>query len=258
MSGRDPVSVSDVRETPTGSLATRVLGLAVLMSLGVAALLGLVISPRDVTQGEAVRLMYVHVPVIWVAYACFITTAVSSALFLWRGSDRSDRGRHYDRLAGSAAEVGVMFTMMALVSGALWGRITWGVYWQWDARLTTTVLMFVTYLGYLALRQLPADPAIRSRRAAIVALLASVNLPLVHYSVVWWRTLHQQASLAVGKAEITGDMLATLLFSVAAFTASAVWLIVHRYRLIRLEEIRDEEGLNAAIEARRAEAMAGR
>lgn len=257
MPGRDRVLTSDSNETVTGSLGTRVLGWAVVMSLGVAALLGLVISPRDVTQGEAVRLMYVHVPTIWVAYACFITTAVASALFLWRGPSRSDRGRHYDRVAGAAGEVGVVFTALALITGALWGRITWGVFWQWDARLTTTVLMFVTYLGYLALRQLPADPAIRSRRAAIVALLASVNLPLVHFSVTWWRTLHQQPSLSVGRVELPGDMLATLLFSLVAFSATGFWLIVHRYRLIRLEEIRDEEGLNAAIEARRAEVTVG-
>ena len=137
------------------------------------------------------------------------------------------------------------------------GRITWGVYWQWDARLTTTLLMFVTYLGYLALRRLPADPVVRSRRAAIVALIASVNLPLVHFSVDWWRTLHQKASLSVGrKAEITGDMLATLLFSVVAFSLVAAWLMVHRYRVLRLEEIRDEEDLETAIRARRTEMMA--
>lgn len=245
-------------ESMTGSLATRVLGWAAVLTLGLVLLLGLVVSPRDVNQGEAVRLLYVHVPVIWIAYGSFIITAVSSALFLARSAGRADRGRHHDRIAGAAAEVGVVFTALTLISGALWGRITWGVYWQWDARLTTTVLMFVSYLGYLALRRLPADPFVRSRRAAIVALVSTVNLPLVHFSVDWWRTLHQKASLSVGrKAEITGDMLATLLFSLVAFTLVALWVGIHRYRVIRLEEIRDEEGVEAAIEARRAEAVMG-
>jgi heme exporter protein C len=243
-------------ESMTGSLSTTVLGWASVVSLGLVLLLGLIVSPRDINQGEAVRLMYVHVPVIWIAYGSFIVTAAASALFVLKAETREDRGRHLDRVAGSAAEVGVVFTALTLISGALWGRITWGVFWQWDARLATTMLMFVSYLGYLAVRRLPADPFIRSRRAAIVALVATVNLPLVHFSVDWWRTLHQGASLSVGrKAEISGDMLATLLFSVAAFTFVGLWLGVHRYRLIRLEEIRDEEGVEAAIEARRAEAV---
>ena len=225
----------------------------------VVLLVGLIFSPRDVNQGEAVRLLYVHVPVIWVAYGCVHRHRSGECAVPRQGRVHNPtKGRHYDRVAGAAAEVGVVFTALTLISGALWGRITWGVYWQWDARLATTLLMFVSYLGYLALRRLPADPFMRSRRAAIVALVATVNLPLVHYSVDWWRTLHQKASLSVGrKADITGDMLATLLFSWGAFTLVGLWLAIHRYRVIRLEEIRDEEGLEAALEARRAEAMVG-
>ena len=133
----------------------------------------------------------------------------------------------------------------------LWGKVTWGTYWQWDARLTTTVLLFVTYLGYLALRRLPAEPAVRSRRAAVMALISFINVPIVHYSVDWWRTLHQKASLSVGRRpEITGEMYWTLLYSALAVTILATWLIIHRYRVIRLEELRDEEGLEALIASR--------
>ncbi|MDG2260803.1 MAG: cytochrome c biogenesis protein CcsA [Actinomycetota bacterium] len=246
------------KDSMTGSLATTTLGWASGASLIVVLVTGLITSPKDANQGEAVRLLYVHVPMIWIAYGSFIITAVYSGLFVAKAASRPDLGRHLDRVAGSAAEVGVVFTGLTLVSGALWGRITWGVYWQWDARLTTTVLMFVTYLGYLALRKLPADPYVRSRRAAIVALIATVNLPIVHYSVDWWRTLHQGASITVGnKPEYTNDILIALLFAVVAFTLVALWLGIHRYRVIRLEEIREEEGIEMAIAARRAEAEVG-
>ena len=154
-------------------------------------------------------------------------------------------------IAVAAAEVGVVFTGITLVTGMLWGKVTWGTYWQWDARLTTTVLLFVTYLGYLALRRLPADPIVRSRRAAVMALISFINVPIVHYSVDWWRTLHQKASLSVGRRpEITGEMYWTLLYSALAVTIVAAWLIIHRYRVIRLEELRDEEALAALISSR--------
>ncbi|HCB37234.1 MAG TPA: hypothetical protein DEP66_03250, partial [Acidimicrobiaceae bacterium] len=139
----------------------------------------------------------------------------------WRGRRRPDGGRHYDRLAGAAAEVGVLFTVLTLVTGSLWGRVTWGTYWQWDARLTATVMLAITYAGYLALRRLPAGGSAAGagshRRAAIMALISFVNVPIVHFSVDWWRTLHQKASLSVGRRpEITGEMYWTLLYSAAA------------------------------------------
>ena len=130
------------------------------------------------------------------------------------------------------------------------------MYWQWDARLTMTAMMFVSYLGYLALRRLPNEPTVRSKRAAIAALVSTVNLPLVHFSVDWWRTLHQEGSLSVSsEAEITGDMWIILAFASVAFVIAGAWLVVHRYRVIRLEEILEEEGLEAAIAARRAETV---
>ncbi|MFT7648793.1 MAG: heme exporter protein C [Candidatus Poriferisodalaceae bacterium] len=238
----------------TASLGTRTLGAVAAAAMAVMLVLALVVSPRDVVQGEGVRLMYLHVPSIWMAYGSFALSTMASAMFLWRGGRRADRGRHWDRLAGSAAEVGVLFTAATLFTGSLWGKITWGSYWEWDARLTTTILLLVTYLGYLALRRLPADPVVRSRRAAIMALISFVNVPIVHFSVDWWRTLHQKASLSVGrKPEITGEMFWTLMYSWFAITVFGVWLMVHRYRVLRLEELRDEEGLERAINARRSE-----
>ena len=255
------VEVSD-QKTPklsksmsmTATPATRVLATVSVGASLVLLLLALIVSPADVVQGDAVRMLYIHVPSIWVAYGSFGLTACTSGLFILRYKRRTDRGRHYDRLAGAAAEVGVVFTGITLFSGMLWGKVTWGSYWQWDARLTTTVLLFVTYLGYLALRRLPADPGVRAKRAAIMALVSFVNVPIVHFSVDWWRTLHQKASLSIGRRpEITGDMYWTLMYSALTFTFVATWLMIHRYRVIRLEEMRDEEMLQQQLRERRSE-----
>ena len=247
-----PGKMNDAKMTATPT--TRVLGILGVATCALMIGLGLFISPPDVVQGEAVRMLYIHVPSIWIAYGSFVLTSISSLLFLARSKRREDGGRHYDRIAGSAAEVGVVFTGLTLVTGMLWGKVTWGTYWQWDARLTTTVLLFVTYLGYLALRRLPADPIVRGRRAAVMALISFVNVPIVHYSVDWWRTLHQKASLSVGRRpEITGEMYWTLLYSALTVTIVGAWLTIHRYRVIRLEELRDEENLKMLISSRRLE-----
>ncbi|MCY3949294.1 MAG: cytochrome c biogenesis protein CcsA [Acidimicrobiaceae bacterium] len=254
----------------TGSVATRVLGVVAIAAAGVMALLALWISPADAVQGDAVRLMYVHVPSIWVAYGGFVLTAFASARVLWRtrsgtggtyGVIADRQARRWDRVAGAAAELGVLFTALTLVTGSLWGKVTWGTYWQWDARLTTTVLLFVTYLGYLALRRLPAESRARARRSAVMALIAVVNLPIVHYSVDWWRTLHQEASLNLepgGDRNITGEMYWTLLYSWATFTAVALWIGIHRYRVLRLEELAEEASLEELLAQRRDEQAAGR
>lgn len=249
----------------TGSVATRVLGAIALAAAAVMAVLALWVSPADEVQGDAVRLMYTHVPSIWVAYGGFVLTAFASARVLWRtrsgagGSEGviADRqARHWDRVAGAAAELGVLFTALTLVTGSLWGKVTWGTYWQWDARLTTTVLLFVTYLGYLALRRLPAESRARARRSAVMALIAVVNLPIVHYSVDWWRTLHQEASLDIGiggDRNYSGEMYWTLLYSWATFTLIALWIGIHRYRVLRLEELAEEAALEELLSQRRSE-----
>ena len=249
----------------TGSVATRVLGAIALAAAAVMAVLALWVSPADEVQGDAVRLMYTHVPSIWVAYGGFVLTAFASARVLWRtrsGAGNSEsviadrQARHWDRVAGAAAELGVLFTALTLVTGSLWGKVTWGTYWQWDARLTTTVLLFVTYLGYLALRRLPAESRARARRSAVMALIAVVNLPIVHYSVDWWRTLHQEASLEIGiggDRNYSGEMYWTLLYSWATFTVIALWIGIHRYRVLRLEELAEEAALEELLSARRSE-----
>ncbi len=236
----------------TSSKPTRTLGVMVLAGIVALLLFGLVLSPADEVQGDSVRLMYVHVPSAWLAYAAFLVTATSGLLYLIRRT----RSRVWDRLAASSAEVGVVFTGLAILTGMIWGRPTWGVYWTWDARLTSTSVLFIMYLGYLALRRLPGDPDVRAKRAAVVGLVAFVNVPIVHMSVLWWRTLHQEPTLARLDLDPTIDdlMLFTLFLGLVVFTLLYVWLMVHRYRLAWLEDRVEDEGLERAIAERRAEA----
>ena len=150
----------------------------------------------------------------------------------------------------------MLFTGLALVTGMLWGRPTWGVYWTWDARLTSTALLFLLFLGYLAIRRLPAPPEVRAKRAAIAGLIAFVDVPIVHLSVDWWRSLHQDATVARRdlNAELDGTMLFTLFFGLFVFTLIYVWLLLHRQRQLWLEDHQGQTSLDQAIAERRAEA----
>lgn len=237
----------------TGTSATRTLGAVVIVMMIALALFGLVFSAEDVVQGSTVRIMYVHVPTIWVAYMAFALTAVCSGMYL-SGKNRS---LAWDRVAGASGEIGVLFVAVSLVTGSLWGRLTWGTYWVWDARLTSTAFLFITYIGYLAVRQLGGTHRQRARRSAVLALLAVLEIPLVHFSVRLWRSLHQEASVADpnAKVQLDGLMLFSLFLGLVAFTLLFVWLVLHRQRTLQLEDAFSDRGLDAAIAARRAEAV---
>ena len=238
----------------TGTAFTRGLGVVTIAGIVLLVILGLFVSPADVNQGESVRIMYAHVPGAWLAYLAFIVTAVSSAAYLWPRT----RSLTWDRIAGASAEVGVLFMAISLITGSLWGRITWGTYWTWDARLTTTAFLFVTYVGYLAVRGLGGSHHQRAKRSAVLALLAVLEIPLVHFSVELWNTLHQEASVAGRGTDVTMDglMLFCLFLGVIVFTLMYVWLVLHRQRALHLQDMLDDTGLDAALAARRAEANA--
>jgi heme exporter protein C len=235
--------------TSTGTKATRIVGVLAIIGMAWLLLFGLVLSPADEVQGEAVRMLYIHVPTAWLAFG---VTALGSALYLLPKT----RSLAWDRMAGASAEIGVLYTGLTLVAGSIWGRITWGVYWTWDARLTTTALLFVLYLGYLALRRLPATHDQRAKRCAIAGLIAVIDVPIVYGSVEWWRTLHQEATVReIGDVQISGSMLFSLFVGVVAFTLVYLWLMVHKTRIARMEDALDDHGLDLALAERRAEAM---
>ena len=239
---------SPTRTSPTGTTFTRLLGVAALIGIVWLVLFGLWISPDDQVQKQGVRILYIHVPSAWLAYLAFGVTGLSSAAYLFRRT----RSMTWDRIAGASAEVGVLFMGIALVTGSLWGRISWGTYWTWDSRLTTTAFLFVTYIGYLAVRDLGGSQHQRARRSAVLALLAVCEVPLVHFSVKWWRPLHQQESVAEGK--LSDLMLFSLFVGIIAFTLLYVWLVLHRQRVMAMEDAIEERGLDEALAARRAEA----
>ncbi len=243
------------RSASTGTHATRALGIATLVMIGWTIAFGLGFSPADRDQEDAVRIMYVHVPTVWVAYLAFVVTAACSALYLFT----KKHALGFDRVAGASAEIGVVFMALTLITGSMWGRLTWGVYWQWDARLTTTALLFVTYIGYLAVRGLGGSHQQRAKRSAVVGLLAVIEIPLVHWSVRLWRSLHQEASVldSDGDIDMDGLMLFSLFVGVIAFTLLYVWLVLHRSRTKAMEDLLDDQGLDLALADRRAEAVVG-
>jgi heme exporter protein C len=234
----------------TGSRATRVIGLLALAAIGLLALYGLVISPADAEMADAVRLYYVHVPsAICLALGCVVTT-VASAMWLRR------RSAGWDALAGAGGEVALVFAVITLVTGSLWGRPTWGTYWTWDARLTSTAVLTALLVGYLAMRRLDLDPDARSVRAAVLGLLLVPNFVVVNRSVEWWRSLHQDSTLFRLDPAIEGDMLVAAMVGYLAFGLVFTWLMIHRFRVAWLEQAADRVDLDAALAARRAEAQA--
>ncbi len=199
--------------------ALRVANAVLPFSLGImAALLGwglwlaLYASPPDYQQGEAVRIMYVHVPAAWMALFIYVIVAAGSISFLiWR----HPLG---ELIAEAAAPIGACFTALALVTGSLWGQPMWGTWWVWDARLTSVLILFFLYLGYMALRNAFDDPVKGGRAASLLAIIGTINLPIIKFSVDWWNTLHQPASvLRLGGPTIHPDMLWPLLIMAAGF-----------------------------------------
>ncbi len=222
----------------------RVLGAATVVALGASAVLSLAVAPPDAVQGNVQRLMYIHVPAAWLAYLSFFVVFVSSIAYLRTGRIR------WDRTASASAEIGVLFTALAIALGSLWGKPVWGTWWTWDPRLTTTAVLLLIYLGYLAVRRIAESPTRRARWSAVIGIVGFVDVPIVHLSVVWWRSLHQGPTVVrLGGPEIHGTMLAALLVGVAAFTLAYAYLMTLRLRVGRLEERAAREALSPRIGA---------
>jgi heme exporter protein C len=228
------------------------LGPAAIVLVALTVWLGLWVTPPDEVQGNLVRLLYLHPAVAWVAlYLAFGLAALCSALYLWRRT----RAEKWDLLAASAVEVGVLFLTLTLITGMLWGRPTWGVWWTWDARLTSTALLDILFVGYLALRRVPAEPHVRARRCAVLALLSFLDVPIVHFSVEWWNGLHQQDSVLNGPLKIHGSMLYTLLLSFVAMTLVFAWMVRKRYEIAVKDAANEQVELELALTERRAEGV---
>ena len=188
------------------------LGAAALLSLLVGLYLGLVVAPPDYQQGESYRIMFVHVPAAWMSMFIYMVIATASAIgLIWKI-------KLADVVAAASAPLGASFTFLALVTGSLWGKPMWGAWWVWDARLTSELILLFLYLGYMALGAAIEDKRVAARACAVLAIVGVVNIPIIHYSVEWWNTLHQGPTVTKFDApSIHPSMLAPLLIMALGF-----------------------------------------
>jgi heme exporter protein C len=215
----------------------RISGLVGLTVAAMSAALyaGLIYAPTERVQGDVQRIFYLHLPVAWNAYLAFFVVFLASIVYLWR------RESWWDWLAQASAEVGLLFTTLVLVTGSLWARPIWGTWWSWDARLTTSLILWFIYVGYLMLRSLVSDERRAARYGAVLGIIGFLDVPIIHQSVVWWRTLHPQpVVLASGGPAMPPSMVLSLAVSLVAFTLLYVSLTALRLEVERLRgRVRD-------------------
>ncbi|WP_300526982.1 heme ABC transporter permease [Maricaulis sp.] len=206
-------------------IAIPVCGIGGLLLAAIGVYVSFFASPPDYQQGDTVRIMYVHVPAAYMASAIYAGMAVASFIyFVWRHSLA-------DAAADVMAPIGATFTALALATGSLWGKPMWGTWWEWDARMTSVLVMLLIYLGYIALRGAIEDRQLAARMAAILAMIGVINLVIVRFSVEWWSSLHQPASIIrMDGPTIDGSQLTPLFLMMGAYTLLAAWLVFYRLR----------------------------
>ncbi|WP_427450388.1 heme ABC transporter permease CcmC [Litorimonas sp. WD9-15] len=198
--------------------ATPIAGWLALALIGFGTLVSLIFSPPAIEHGQTVRMMYVHVPAAWCSMAAYTAIAVASLVsFVWRHNLA-------DSVARSLALPGAAFTFLALVTGSLWGRPAWGTWWQWDGRMTSVLVLLFIYIGYMAIWNIVADRRQAARLAAIVAMVGWLNIPIIKFSVNWWNTLHQPATISEpGAPGLPFELLLPLLLMALGYTALLAW-----------------------------------
>jgi heme exporter protein C len=211
-----------------------------LVGMVVAMYAALIYAPTERVQGDVQRIFYVHLAVAWNAYLAFFVVFVASIGYLWK------RAGWWDALARSSAEIGLLFTTLTLIVGSLWGRPIWGTWWSWDARLTTTLLLWFIYVGYLMLRSSIVDEARAARYAAVVGIIGCLDIPVIHQSVTWWRSLHPGPVLtAAGGPAMPPSMILATFINIAAFTVLYLCLVRMRTRVELLR--RDVRGVRQRV-----------
>lgn len=201
-------------------------GLLTSLSLATVAILIFFWSPLEQSMGIVQKIMYIHVPSILTTYLALAVSLICSVGYLWK------RKELFDIIAHSATEIGAVFCGLALATGSIWGKPTWNTYWTWDARLTLTLVLFLIFVGYLLLRKFTDPGEQQARFCAIVAIVGALDIPLIHLSVVWWRTLHQKSTILSPKGpSIDTPLLIMLLLSLGAFLLLFVYLLLTRIEL---------------------------
>jgi len=210
-----------------------------LIVLTAAAVLAMVIAvflyvPTEKTEGMVQRIMYFHIPSAWIAFFAFFVVFLCSILYLWK------KDREWDIYAMASAEIGVMFCSLVLITGPIWAKPIWGTWWVWDARLTSTLVLWLIYVAYIMLRLQSEAGSMRAKYAAVVGIVGFLDIPLIHFSVLWWRTFHPQPKMITSEGLGTGmdpSMVITLMISLSAFTLIYFLLMGQR---VRIEIMKDE------------------
>ncbi len=212
---------------PLAGRIARGSGIAAALLAAAGLWVGLFVAPTDAQQGEAYRIIFIHVPAAWMSMFIYVVMAFWSALCLALNTRLSGM------MAAALAPTGALFTFIALWTGSLWGKPTWGTYWVWDARLTSELILLFLYLGFIALRAAIDDPRRADRAAGLLAIVGVVNVPIIYYSVQWWNTLHQGASVSLTRApSMAAAMLAGMLLMALAFWAYTIAVSLTRVRCI--------------------------
>src|SRR5215472_196383 len=212
-----------------GTKAAYWLGVVTLAMMTAAIFMVFAYVPTEAQQGIVQRIFYFHVPCAWVAFAAFALVAISGGFYLWLGQ------QVWDDLAYASAEVGMLFCSLVLITGSIWAKPIWGAWWTWDSRLTTTLVLWLLYAGYLALRVMADDLRQVGRMAAVVGIVAAADVPVIIVSVRLWRTIHPAVIVTRQGTHGLEDprMIATLLVSLAAFTVLGTWLLMLRFATLR-------------------------
>lgn len=212
-----------------GKLAAIFAVIAVVLTI-VGLWIGFFVAPTDFQQGEVYRIIFIHVPAAWAGMFIYLVMAA------WAGASLIWQTRLSGLMAQALAPTGAMFTFLALWTGAFWGRPTWGSYWEWDARMTSTLVLLFLYLGFIALRLAIDDPRRADRASGVLALIGAVNIPIIYFSVRWWNTLHQGASVSVtGESKMAETMLTAMLIMTFACWAYAIAISMYRLRTLIIE-----------------------
>ena len=224
-----------------GKMTPLFAALAVILTL-VGLYIGFLVAPTDAQQGEVYRIIFIHVPAAWMSMFVFLVMA------FWAAVGMVFNTRVSALMTQALAPTGAMFCFVALWTGALWGRPTWGAYWVWDARLTSQLLLLFLYLGYMALVAAIDDPRRRDKAGAILCLVGAVNVPIIYFSVKWWNTLHQGASVSLTKApSMATIMLSGMLIMALAAWAYTIAVALYRVRVLILERERHTEWVRAEL-----------
>ena len=220
---------------------------AAIVLAAIGLYIGFFVAPTDATQGESYRIIFIHVPAAWISMVLYL------AMAFWAGIGWAFKTRLSSMVARAIAPTGALFTFIALWTGAFWGKPTWGTWWVWDARLTSYLILLFLYLGYIALTEAIDDTRRADNAGALVALVGAVNVPIIYFSVKWWNTLHQGATVSMTAApKMAHTMLTAMLIMTFAFWAYAFAVVFMRTRAIVLERERDTEWVAKQLKGERA------